>query len=83
MPYEPLRVTGSERPTPPEKENRFQEGSLARAVAAPDEVQTGIKTQLGALDAAHVIDNKLSEAHSPKLSSKWQDGETTSAKRSR
>jgi len=40
-----------------------------------------VETQLGALDAAHVINNKLGEAHSPKLSSNPRDVDTTSAKR--
>lgn len=32
-----------------------------------------MQLQLGALDAAHVVDDKLSEAHDPKLSSNPQD----------
>jgi hypothetical protein len=35
-----------------------------------------METQLGALDAAHIINNKLNEAHGPKLSSNPQNVDT-------
>lgn len=80
MAYESLRVAGAKRATTPEKKNRFQQGRLAGAVAAPDQILPGVKTKLSALDAAHIIDNKLGETHSPKLSLNLSDVDMTSAK---
>ena len=80
MAYESLRVAGAKRATTPEKKDGFQQGRLAGAVAAPDQILTGVKTKLSALNAAHIIHNEVSETHSSKLSLNLSDVDMTSAK---
>ncbi len=65
MADQPLRVTSAEGTPATEQEDRLQQGRLARAVAAPDQVVAGVQLELGVLYTAEVIDGEFDEAQDP------------------
>ena len=75
---QPLRTASTERPTAAQEKDGFQQGSLSRTIPAPNQIVSGIQLQLCALNAAHVIDGKLNEAHCGQSSLEW-DREGASA----
>ncbi len=58
-----LGVSSAERPPAPEQKNRLQQRGFARAVAAPDQVVSGVELQFRVLYAAKVIHRELGKSH--------------------
>jgi hypothetical protein len=60
MANQPLGVASTEGTAAAEQKNRLEQRGFAGTVAAPDKVVAGVEVQLRVLDAAEVVDDKLS-----------------------
>jgi hypothetical protein len=71
---QPLGISSAERSAAAQEKHRLQQGGLARAVAPPDQILSGMKRKLRALNAAQIIDSKLNETHSSRSSLRDKPG---------
>jgi len=56
-------VSGAKGTAAAEQVDRFQERGLAGAVIATDQVELGVELQIGALEAAQILQAQLGQAH--------------------
>src|SRR6185437_14599863 len=60
---QPLRIPGTKGPATTQQKHGLEQGGLARAVAAPDEVAARVQRELCLLYAAEVANGELAEDH--------------------
>jgi len=63
LPYEPLAGPGPKRTAATEQKNGLEDGGLAGAIFAGDEIQLGRELQCRGFHAAQVLDTQLGEGH--------------------